>query len=312
MSNLIQVNNNSLEAREINSSLMQDFIAYLDVSDKTIKTYTKALRQLNKYLATNDIKNPTRADILAFKQHLIDKGLKPATVQNYIISARQFFKWTELQGIYPNIAKNIKGAKIDKGHKKDYLTSNQVKHLLGNIDTSDLKGIRDYAIIALMVTAGLRTIEVSRANVEDLRPLGNGTVLYIQGKGKADKTDYVKVSEPVERILRAYLATRELEDNKEPLFVSTSNNSLNKRLTTRSISGIVKDSLINAGYDSDRITAHSLRHTAVTLSLLAGEEITAVQQFARHASINTTMIYNHALDKAKNSCSESISNSIFN
>lgn len=66
-----------------------------------------------------------------------------------------------------------------------------------------------------------------------------------------------------------------------------------------------------AGYDTPRLTAHSMRHTAVTLSLLAGKDITEVQQFARHESINTTMIYNHALDKEKNGCSEAISSSIF-
>ena len=77
------------------------------------------------------------------------------------------------------------------------------------------------------------------------------------------------------------------------------------------MSAIAKGSLIAAGYDSDKLTAHSLRHTAVTLSLLAGKNITEVQQFARHSNISTTMIYNHALDKAKNGCSEAIAKAIF-
>lgn len=89
------------------------------------------------------------------------------------------------------------------------------------------------------------------------------------------------------------------------------NNNNGKRLSSRSVSGIVKEYLIKAGYDTPRLTAHSMRHTAVTLSLLAGKDITEVQQFARHESINTTMIYNHALDKEKNGCSEAISSSIF-
>ena len=82
-------------------------------------------------------------------------------------------------------------------------------------------------------------------------------------------------------------------------------------MTTRAISGIVKENFLKAGYDSDRLTTHSLRHTAVTLSLLAGKDITEVQEFARHRNIATTMIYNHALDKAKNSCSNAISDAIF-
>ena len=82
-------------------------------------------------------------------------------------------------------------------------------------------------------------------------------------------------------------------------------------MTTRAISGVVQVHLREAGYDSDKLTAHSLRHTAVTLSLLAGKDITEVQQFARHANIATTMVYNHALDKAKNGCSEAIAKAIF-
>jgi integrase/recombinase XerC len=161
-----------------------------------------------------------------------------------------------------------------------------------------------------MVTGGLRTIEVSRANIGDLRTLGDNSVLYVQGKGREEKTDYIKLSAPAEQAIRAYLKARGEKDEKAPLFSSTSNNNKGARLTTRSVSGIVKTRLQQAGYDSEKLTAHSLRHTAVTLSLLAGKDITEVQQFARHANIATTMIYNHALDKAKNGCSEAITQAI--
>ena len=82
-------------------------------------------------------------------------------------------------------------------------------------------------------------------------------------------------------------------------------------MTTRSISGIVKTRLKGAGFDSPRLTAHSLRHTAVTLSLLAGRDLAEVQQFARHSNIATTMIYNHSIEQAKNGCSEAIAQAIF-
>ena len=97
----------------------------------------------------------------------------------------------------------------------------------------------------------------------------------------------------------------------DPLFASTSNNSKGRRMTTRSVSGIVKDRLVAAGYDSSRLTAHSLRHTAVTLSLLGGEDLQRVQQFARHSNLATTMIYAHNLDRAKNKCEATIANAIF-
>ena len=300
-----------IEQQEIGTELFNRFIAYLDTTPKTIETYTKAIRQLFSYFSLNGIRKPQREDIIAFREELKASGHKPTTIQNYITATKLFFSWTAQEGYYPNIADHLKGAKLDREHKKDYLTSRQVKEVLGSIEQDSLQGLRDYAILTLMVTGGLRTIEVIRADIGDLRNAGENTVLYVQGKGRQEKTEYVKISPPVEKAIRAYLKARGNAGEEEPLFTSLSNNSKGKRLTTRSISGVVKNRLKEAGYNSERLTAHSLRHTAVTLSLLAGKDITEVQQFARHANIATTMIYNHALDKAKNSCSEAIAQAIF-
>ena len=297
--------------QSVGAELFTRFIAYLDSTPKTVETYTRALRQLFNYLSFNGITQPQREDIIAFRDELKASGHKPTTIQNYITATKLFFKWTEQEGLYPNIANHLKGAKLNREHKKDYLTSRQVKEVLESVERESLKGLRDYAILTLMVTGGLRTIEVIRADIGDLRIVGENTVLYVQGKGREEKTEYIKISPQVERAIRAYLIARGETDEATPLFTSTSNNNKGERLTTRSVSGIVKERLKGAGYDSSRLTAHSLRHTAVTLSLLAGKDIAEVQQFARHANIATTMIYNHALDQAKNSCSEAIANAIF-
>ena len=312
MNELQAVQANSIVAQNtVEAELFDRFINYLDASPKTIDTYTKALRQIFNYFSINDIRQPQREDIIAFRDELKASGHKPTTIQNYITATKLFFSWTAQEGYYPNIADHLKGVKLDREHKKDYLTSRQVKEVLGSIERNGLQGLRDYAILTLMVTGGLRDIEVSRANIGDLRTVGENTVLYVQGKGRQEKTEYVKISLQVERAIREYLKARGNTGEEEPLFTSLSNNSKDKRLTTRSISGIVKNRLKEAGYNSERLTAHSLRHTAVTLSLLAGKDITEVQQFARHANIATTMIYNHSLDKAKNSCSEAIAQAIF-
>ena len=308
----VQRQNNSLDvSRTLDFNIFERFINYLDASPKTVETYKKALRQFFNYIGVHGIRKPQREDVLAFRDDLKASGLKPTTVQNYITATRIFFKWTEQEGLYPNIAEHVKGAKLDKNHKKDYLTSRQAKEVLAGVQTDSEEGLRNYAILSLMVTGGLRTIEVSRANVGDLRTVGENTVLFVQGKGREEKTEYIKISAPVEKAIRSYLKARENVEEGQPLFTSTSNNSRGKRITTRTVSGVVKNALKNAGYDSARLTAHSLRHTAITLALLAGREITEVQQFARHANLNTTMIYNHALDQAKNGCSDAITNAIF-
>ena len=301
--------NTTLQAVNI-ATLQARFIEHLETSPKTVATYTRAIRQFIKYLAERGIAQPTKEDLRAFKKDLKEEHA-PATVQNYIVAVRRFFQWTEEEEIYPNIAKNLKSGSVDKGHKKDYLTSKQVKAVLSGINQDTPQGRRDYAIFALMVTGGLRDIEVHRANLEDLRTLGDSTVLYIQGKGREEKKEYIKVPAEVERAIRASLADRTDLEAKAPLFISLSNNSKGKRISTRSISGIIKEALKRAGYDSDRLTAHSLRHTAVTLSLLGGNSLQEVQQFARHRNISTTQIYAHNLDRAKNKCESTIASAIF-
>ena len=296
---------------EFTEELFRRFISYIDVKPSSVATYTRAIRQFFRWLHFNNIYSPQRNDILAFRDDLRNKGLKPTTIQSYIIAVRQFFKWTAQEGLYKNIADNIKGAQLTAEHKKDALTSAQAKRILQSMDTATIIGKRDFAIMALMLTGGLRTIEVARANVEDLRPLGDEIVLYIQGKGQDERTDYVKVVPEVEQAIRAYLSERGSVTDSAPLFASHSDRNLGQRMTAVSISRIVKTAFRKAGFDSHRLTAHSLRHTAGTLNLLSGGTLEETQQLLRHSKISTTMIYLHHLDRAKNNSERRIANVLF-
>ena len=295
---------------KINDNVFKSWTSFLDVKPSTIETYKKSIRQFSSFLRSNDISSPTREDILNYKKKLLDNR-KPTTVNNYLMAVKQFFKWTEINGIYPNIAVNIKAVKLDKGFKKDCLTLKQVQNMLSRIDQSNIKGLRDYAIIVLMVTTGLRTIEVTRANIEDLRTLGDFAVLYIQGKGREGKNSYVKVAEPAEDAIHKYLSARGKLSDMEPLFASTARRNKGQRLTTRAVSGIVKKAMIHSNLNSNRLTAHSLRHTTATLNLLNGGTPEETMQLLRHSNLNTTLIYSHNLQRMKNNSEIRISNAIF-
>ncbi len=311
MNTLSVVNTSAvITAHDVNESLYTRFISYLDAKPKTVESYTKSLRAFFCWMAERGITHPAFEDVKEYRDNLL-QHYKPTTVQAYIFIVRRFFEFTEAQGLYPNIAGKLKGATLSREPKKDYLTSSQVKGMLSGIDDSSLQGLRDRAIVSLMVSCGLRDIEVSRANVEDMRTLGDNTVLYLQGKGRDERSEFVIVPSKVEAAIRSYLKGRGNANGSEPLFTSLSNNSKGKRMSTRSISGICKAAMVAAGYESDRLTAHSLRHTAVTLALLNGATIQEAQQFARHKSINTTQIYAHNLEAQRNRCSGLVADSIF-
>lgn len=295
------------EIQPINVDLFSRFLEFIDVKEATAKTYSKCINQFFRWIRDNSIDSPKRQDVLNYREHLKKElQLKPSTIQTYIISLKQFFKWIEAEGIAKDITKNIKGAKVSREFKKDYFTAEQIK----NIISQDLSK-RDRAIISLAVTGGLRTIEILRANIEDLRTLGNKTVLYIQGKGRDEKTEYVEIPLKVEQYIREYLATRKYKNNNSPLFTSESHRNNEGRLTTKSISRLIKEAFIKAGYNSERLTAHSLRHTTATLNLIAGASLEETKEYLRHANINTTMIYAHHLKRANNNSAERVSSQIF-
>lgn len=310
----IYSNNVNYEISKIRNNFdefLSKWLLYLEIKESSEYTYKMALKQFLEYLFNYHITSPTKTDILNYKKYLEKKEFKPKTISLYLIVVRQFFKFLEEENIYENIAAKVKTVKDGGEFGRDNLTDVQAKKLLESIDRSTLKGKRDFAIVALMLTTGLRTIEVVRANVGDKRNLGNSIVLYIQGKGRNSKDDFVKLSEPVINAIEEYLDARKDRKSSSPLFSSLSNQSRNKRIFVKSISRLISQLLTKAGLKTDRITAHSLRHTAATMNLIHGGTIDSTQQFLRHKSINTTLKYSHHLEKIKNDSNERISSVLF-
>lgn len=297
---------------DFRSEYFGEWVDFIDRTEKTVQTYTRAIRRFAEWLSDRKITCPQRSDVIAYKKELEANGKSPATVTLYLVAVRRFFTWTEIEGLYPNIAREVRGEKIDREHKRDYLTQGQCREVLAKIDTEDLKGKRDFAIISLLMTCGLRTVEVVRANIEDLRTAGNNVVLYVQGKGRDERTEYVKVPAQTERAIRAYLRERGSVKDRDPLFASVSNHNDGERMTTRSVSRIAKGTMQEVGLNDRRHTAHSFRHTAVTLALIGNDgDLQEAAQFARHADISTTTIYAHNIEREKNKCSELVARMIF-
>ena len=277
------------------NSLFDRFIDYTDRKATTVKGYFTCIRQFVKWLELNGITQPQREDIKAYRDYLSGSGLATGTQAQYLRAVKHFFKWTAAENLYPNVADNIHGAKVRHDvHKKDALQRDDVQIIADTIDTSDEQGKRLYAMFMLTVICGLRTIEMHRADVGDLKTVGGVTYLYLQGKGHDDKDAPVLLINEVNEAIQDYLKSRsEKVTAKSPLFTSTSNRSKGGRIATTTISTMLKDMLVNAGYDSDRLTAHSLRHTSGTGAHKAGIDLYGVQHLMRHCDPATSEIYIH-------------------
>lgn len=308
--NAVEVNTHIAQRNSNFEDMLNRFVQFVDVSQLSTKTYINGVRVFLRYLSENGISTPTRETVLQYKKDLMQTRSANTTAL-YLSSLRRFFAWCESEKLYGNITLGVKSPRVDTGHKKDAFSAQQLKEIISGIERKGIKGKRDYAIFALTAATGLRTCEVIRADIGDIRNVNGETLLYIQGKGKTSKSDFVKLSEHVLTAIREYLATRGHVEDNEPLFASVSHRNFGGRMTTRSISRICKSAMIHSGFNSKRLTAHSLRHSAVTIALLQGLPIQEVSQFARHSNISVTLIYAHDIERLKSKCENAISNAIF-
>ena len=305
-------------------NLIADFIAYIDRGAKTTETYLINLRQFMAWLKYAGIMQPVRADILSYRNYLLteheaielapenpsgwqyrlDKTgsrykitCKPGTAAQYLRSVCQLFRWTAANNLYPDIAANIHAPKIRHDqHKKDALQPEEVQAIKKSIaaGATTEQGKRLYAMFLLSVTAGLRTIELSRANIKDLQVKNGAACLYVWGKGHSEPDSKKPLAPEVYEAIKDYLSSRtDRPTAASPLFAATGNRSGGKRIEARTIGQMLKQAFKAAGFDSERITAHSLRHTAGTAAMQISGDLYTAQKYMRHANPATTEIYLH-------------------
>ena len=279
---------------------IDNYVDTLDRKEITKSSYRSILLRWANYLKSKRIYSPNKRDIIAYKEK-IAKSTGSASIQKTIVVLRGFYKYLKLSGKYDDITYGVRGAKVEKTFKKNPLEIDEIMKLISKAkeeSTISISHLRNYAIIVLMVTTGMRTIEVVRANINDLMIHKNKKRLYIQGKGRDGKDEYVKLSEEVYEVLSDYLNKR--NDDFDPLFISHKG-KVGSRLTTRSIRGIIKDLLRAIDIDDKRYSAHSLRHSLATILIKnAHGTLAEAQQILRHKDISTTEIYNHALMREEN------------
>ena len=284
----------------------------LYLSSGTKATYRRGFKVFCAFVRDTslDFDELSKDDVESFREYLIaERHLRPTTVSNYLGAVRSFFAYAEDCGI-ENVARGVRGERLSRDFKKDTLTADQAKRMLAAIDRATEGGMRDFAMLNLMLRTGLRDIEVARADAGDIRTRGGVDVLYVQGKGRPGKDAFVVLTAGALEPIRDYLAMRSKAHGHigdgAPLFASVANRNAGARLTTRSISRIAKGAMRAIGIDDERHTAHSLRHTAITFSLLGGASERDAQQMARHADISTTMIYSHNIDRIQNAAEKSV------
>ena len=274
------------------NALILRFVDSQDVKASSRGNYKRTIRQYFDYIQARGLSldNIDRADLIAYKEDLLSR-LSPRSVASYLVSLRKFYAFAEAEKLYPNIARDLKTPHHGATFVKQHLAEDKIKELL---DDAKKDTPRNFALINLLLRTGLRTIEAARANVGDLVTIEGRRVLKVWGKGRDSADAFVIVSDKAFAPLKAYLDARNAHQG-EPLFTSDSRRNGGGRLTTRTISAICKEHLVNIGLDSHEYTAHSLRHTTAVEILKSGGTTEDAQFVLRHSSPATTQIYTQSI-----------------
>jgi len=189
-----------------------------------------------------------------------------------------------------------------------YLTSEGMKLLFAQPDTSRSKGKRDLALLSLMYECAGRVQEIASL-VPARVNFGKPTTLRITGKG--NKTRLVPISEQGSRLLKAYMQENHLLDdyaNQYPLF----SNGRGDMLTRMGITAIMKKYAamarkINPALIPSKISPHSLRHSKAMMLQQNGVNLVCIRDFLGHQSVTTTEIYARIDNKQKREAIEKTS-----
>jgi len=281
--------------------LVTTFLERKDLKESSEESYLSSFKIFKIYLETRSISHPTEQDIKEFKDYIMGRYLSVFTVISHLSAVKSLFSFVGARDIYPDVAKDIKVPKKPKGFMRDALTKEQAQELLKSAAGDDVTSKRDFAVLNILLRCGLRSVELCNADVGDVRYQNGTPVLWVQGKGRDCKDEFVVLTKESLSAIEEYLVLRKGVKPSEPLFLSHGNrNNKTGRLATRSVRRIVKGYLSKIGINNSRITCHSLRHTFATLALENNAPLLSVQKAMRHSNINTTLIYTHMKDRLTN------------
>lgn len=299
-------------------SLVKLYLSEKDIKKGTYELYITILNQYIDYLISHDILHPTTEDVINYIEFKRSQGYSSQWIYHQINTLKGLYQYLSnnqkrlgLLDIYEtDITAQIKNEPLKIRLYQNVLTTEQAKQLI--LNTKDLRKyiwhFRDFAIIYLMITTGLRSIEIRRAKIKDLKTVSNQLVLYVQGKGRTSKDEFVKISKGVKDAIDAYLAKR--NDKNPYLFISHSQHTDVPHLSRGFFNEMFKRVLRDAGLSNVKITPHALRHTAATLNLLRGGSLESTKSFMRHKVLSSTLIYAHHTNRMMDDSEEKIENFI--
>lgn len=269
---------------------VKGFLAWCE--DRSLKLTEISPADVGHYLDSLTLATSSKKQVLAGLRHFFD-GLvtRHAIVLNPAASVRAD-RYQVIEGKTPEI------------------TVKQARKLLQSIDTTDIIGLRDKSIIAILIYTAARVGAVAKLKCKDLYDTGDQYCLRFNDKG--GKSREIPVRHDLQSLLLEYLksASIQVEQTRDrPLFLTTITKT--KQLTDRAMTAgdmgrMIKRRMKAAGLP-DRLSPHSFRVATITDLLSQGVPLEDVQHLAGHADPRTTRLYDRRQSKVTRNIVERIS-----
>jgi integrase/recombinase XerC len=266
-----------------------------DLAPATLRGYRYDLQQFLRWFSQAKGFSPrleklSILDLINYRQHLVTvEGLKPATINRRLKALRRFCRWAQQTRLLKsNVALELKLVRTTRSNRPMGLTEPEVHSLLRLAGESG-HGLakRNYALVQLMVQAGLRVGEVAALLIADITARERSGLVRVR-EGKGLKAREVPLNATAGRALRMYLDTRSGATADEPLFLSGRGGTM----PTRTIQAVIAHLARQAKIDRVRVSAHTLRHTfAINYLRQSPGKLVELAGLLGHESLDTTAIY---------------------
>jgi len=281
---------------------LRDFFSSHIRNPNTRRAYREAVRQFSAFCAVHGIEDLAQVEpvhVAAFVEDQLREHSKP-TVKLRLAALRMLFDWMVIGQVIPtNPAHAVRGPKhTQKKGRTPVLTVEEARTLLDSIDTASLPGLRDRALIGLMVYTFARVGAAVSMRVEDFYVQGRRGWVRLHEKG--GKEHEMPTHHNLDHYLEEYIAAAGIaQDRKGPLFRTSrgrggelSGNSLLQSDVWR----MIRRRALKAGIATE-IGCHTFRATGITAYLKNGGRLEIAQQMAAHESARTTGLYDRRSDE---------------
>ena len=270
------------------AALIFDYLDFLKnikgLSENTAKAYQRDLNKFSKFLesiAIESLENISEEKCSAWIADLFQNDVSARSIQRHISSAKGFFSYMKKIGLVQSPPFELINSPKSPNHLPNILSPEEVSQLL-NFKPKNSQDKRDFAIIELIYSSGLRVSEAVNSNLSDFEDNNN----FLRVIGKGSKTRLVPVGRFAQNAIKEWIYERKkILTSDDALFV----NLRGSRISTRSVQERIKNIALKQGLPP--VNPHMLRHSFATHLLESSGDLRSIQELLGHSSLSTTQIY---------------------